>query len=244
MTTRTAETSVVMPRGAQVPTSEEKSVLRWGGLAGMAGGILFILVPVILFGFVPQAPADPASVVSRFPAVRAAITAGNFVNFIVNCLWVAFFLGLYRALRGTSPAPALFGSVLGLLGLGVLFVESSTQVAFDPISNLYHAPGATPPEQATLALVWQATQGMFNQFDTAAILLLPTGIVVLGVAMLRSPSFGKVFGWLSVVLGAAAIIAGFLFGTASVVAAVVDIPIFILFPILLGWKTYRLSRVA
>jgi hypothetical protein len=224
--------------------SEEKSILRWGGLAGMAGGILFILVPVILFGFVPPAPTDPAGLVMRFPEVRATIALGNFVNFVVNILWVAFILAQYRALRGTSPAPALLGSVLGILGLAVLFVESSTQVAFDPISNLYHAPGATPVEQATLALMWQATQGIFNELDTAAILLLPTGIIVLGVAMLSAPAFGKVLGWLSVVLGAAAVAGGFFFGTTSVVAAVVDIPIFILYPILLGWKVYSLSRAA
>ena len=43
------------------------------------------------------------------------------------------------------------------------FVEDTTQVAFDPISNLYHAPGATAADQHTLTLLWQATQGMFNR---------------------------------------------------------------------------------
>lgn len=147
--------------------SKEKSILRWGGLAGMMAGILFILVPVTLFGFVPPAPADPAGLVARFPDVRAAITVGNGIDFVVNILWVALFLGLYQALRGSSPAAALWGSVLSFLSLGVLFAESTTQVAFDPISRLYHAPGTTLAQQATLALIWQATQGMFNQLDTS-----------------------------------------------------------------------------
>jgi hypothetical protein len=64
--------------------SEAKSVLRWGGLAGMAAGTVFLLVPVILFGFVSPAPADPAELVMRFPDVRATIALGNFVNFVVN----------------------------------------------------------------------------------------------------------------------------------------------------------------
>ena len=234
----------VMQTEIEKPMSDEKSVLRWGGLAGVLGGLLFILVPVTLFGFVPPAPADPAGLVMRFPDVRAAIAVGNGINFVVNILWVALFLALYRALRGTSLAPALFGSVLSVLGLGVLFIESSTQIAFDPISNLYHAPGATPEQQATLALVWQATQGMFNQFDTAAILLLSAGIIVLGVAMLRAPAFGKGFGGLTVVLGAASVVGGFFFGVTSIVAAVLVVPIFIILPILLGWKVYRLSRTA
>ena len=222
--------------------SEERSLLRWGGLAGMLAGIVFILVPITLFGFVPPAPADPAGLVMRFPDVRAAIAVGNGLDFVVNIFWVALILALYRALGGTSLAPALFGSVLFVLGLGVLFVESSTQVAFDSISNLYHAPGATPVEQATLALVWQATQGMFNQFDTAAILLLSAGIIVLGVAMFRAPAFGKGFGGLSVVLGAATVVAISFFGVTSILSALLVLPIFVILPILLGWKVYSLSR--
>lgn len=38
---------------------EEKSILRWGGLAGMLGGIIFILATIILLAFVPPAPGDP-----------------------------------------------------------------------------------------------------------------------------------------------------------------------------------------
>jgi hypothetical protein len=97
-------------------------------------------------------------------------------------------------------------------------------------------------EQATLALVWQATQGMFYEFDTAAVLLLSTGIIVLGVAMLRAPAFGNGFGGLTMVLGAAALVGGFFFGVTSFLAALLVVPIYIVLPILLGWKLYRLSR--
>ena len=233
----------------------EKSILRWGGLAGILGSLVFILVPVTLFGFVPQAPAgsarveggalvDPAAVVRMFPDVRAAITAGNVFAFVSEILSVALFLALYRALRGTRPASALLGSALYILGLAVLFTETVTQVAFDPISNLYNAPGATPEEQATLTLVWQATQGIFYELDTAAVLLMSVGIVVLGFAMLGSPRFGRVLGGLSMVLGAAAFAVIFFFGVTSLSAAILVVPIFIVLPILLGWKVYSLSRTA
>src|SRR5690348_17058348 len=101
--------------------SDDKSVLRWGGLAGILGGIVFIFVPVILFGFVPPAPADPAQLVARFPSVRTAIAAGNFVNFVSNVLVLALFLALYRALRESSPTAALVGTVTSILGLAVIF---------------------------------------------------------------------------------------------------------------------------
>lgn len=236
--------TLAMPVSARDMDIKEKSVLRWGGLAGILGGLVFILVPITLFGFVPPAPADPAGLVMRFPDVRTAIAIGNGLNFVANILIVGLFLALYRALQGSSPAPALWGSVLSILSLGVLFTESATQIAFDPISNLYHAPGATHVQQATLTLMWQATQGMFNELDTAAVLLLSTGIIVFGIAMLKAAAFGKSYGGLTLVLGAAALVGGFFFGTTSLVAAVVVVPIYIALPILLGRKVYRLSKAA
>src|SRR2546427_185099 len=120
---------------------EDKSVLRWGGLAGMLGGIVFIFVPVILFGFVPPAP-----------------------------------------------------------------------------------------------------QGMFNQCDPSALILRSTGFIVLGVAMLRAPGFGKGVCGLALVLGALAFVGGFVLGVTSLLAALLVVPVFIILPSVLGWKLYSLSR--
>ena len=220
----------------------ERSVLRWGGIAGILGGIVFLFVPVILFGFIPPAPADPAGLVARFPDIRAALAAGGFVDFLAGVFWVALLLGLYRALRRTSPAPAAWGTYLTLLGFAVIFVETMTQVAFDPISNLYHAPGVTPAQQFALVSAWQATQGMFNQFDTSAIILESAGFIVLGVAMIRAPAFGRVLGWATSALGALSLSAGFFLGTTSPLTAILLIPIYVLLPIVLGWRLYSLSR--
>jgi len=49
----------------------------------------------------------------------------------------------------------------------------------------------------------------------AGLLLLPFGLIALGVAMLRSPAFGKTYGWLSVMLGVA--------GIAAACALLVDV---------------------
>src|SRR5437764_15190683 len=143
-------------------SSDERSVLRWGGIAGILSGIVFLLVPVVLFGFVPAAPADPAGLVARFPQVRTAIAVGNFLNFVSDAFLVALLLGLYRALRATSPSPAFFGTILGVLGLGVLFIESATQIAFDSIYVLYNAPGVTPADQSALARLFHATHEIYN----------------------------------------------------------------------------------
>jgi hypothetical protein len=62
--------------------------------------------------------------------------------------------------------------------------------------------------------------------------------------MLRAPAFGKVFGGLSVVLGAAQVLGISFFEVDSASFAPFGILAFIIFPILFGWKLYSLSRAA
>jgi len=223
---------------------EEKSVLRWGGLAGILGGIIFILVFVIVIAFVgPDLSAEPEELVKRFPDIRAARTVENGLYLVVLILWVTHFLALYRALRGTSLALALFGSVLGIVGLGVLAAGALPHVAAAPISDLYHAPGATPEDQATLVLLWQATQGIFDALLFVGLVLLPIGLIALGVAMLGTPAFGKGFGGVSVGLGVIGVVAAtvVLIDPLSPIAAV-GVFALIIFNLVLGWKVYSLSR--
>jgi hypothetical protein len=222
---------------------DEKSVLRWGGLAGILGSIIFILVFVIVIVFVGAEPAEPAGEVIRFPDIRAARTVEDGLYLVVLILWVAHFLALYRALRQTSLAPALFGSVVGIVGLGVLAAGALPHVATAPISDLYHTPGATTEERATLVLMWQATEGIFDALFGAGLLLVPIGFVALGVAMLGAPAFGKGYGGVSVVLGVVGVVA------ASVLlvdplspSAFVGVLALIVFHLVLGWKVYSLSR--
>ncbi len=174
--------------------SEDMSVVRWGGLAGIFAGISFFITLVILLAFVPAAPKDKVELVSRFPDVRAATLVGEAVYAAAIILWVMLVLALYRALRAGSSAPALFGSGVGLFGLVFLGAGAVPAVAFSHISGLFHAPGATAQEQATLASVWQGAQGIFNETDTMGFIFLTVGIILLGIAMVRNPAFGKRLG--------------------------------------------------
>ena len=218
--------------------AQEKSVLRWGGLAGIVGGILLVAVFVIV-GVFAGWDVD----VMRFPDIRTPLIVGDSLYLVVLILWVIHFLALYRALRETSLAPALFGSALGILGLVVLVAESLHQPWQKPISDLYHAPGATLEAQATLVLLWQVTQGIFNALFVTGLVLLPIGVIALGVAMFKAPAFGKGFGGLSVVLGVVGVVAAsvLLVDPPSPVAVVVMLAL-IVFHLVLGWKVYSLSR--
>ena len=223
---------------------EEKSVLRWGGLAGILGAIIFIVVFVVVIVFVGADPAQPEGEIMRFPDIRAARTVEDGLYLVVLILWIVHFLALYRALRGTSLAPALFGSVLGIVGLAVLATGALPHVAQALISDLYHAPRATPEDQATLVLVWQASQGIFDALFGVGLLLVPIGYIALGVAMLGAEVIGNGIGWVSVVLGVIGVVAAcvLLVDPLSPIAFI-GVLALIAFHLVLGWKLYSLSRV-
>jgi magnesium-transporting ATPase (P-type) len=225
-------------------TAQEQSVLRWGGLAGIVGSILFIVVFAIVgFGPVGMEPVEPAVEPMRFPEIRTARIVEEGLYLTVLVLWVIHFLALYRALRGTSLAPALFGSALGILGLVMLVAGALPSVATDPIADLYHAPGATAGDQATLVFLWQATMGILEMLLVTGLVILPTGLIALGIAMLGAPAFGKAFGGVSVVLGVLGVAAGVVLmiypGTSIAVVGVFSL---IIFHLVLGWKVYSLSK--
>jgi len=221
------------------------SVLRWGGLAGVLAFIVWI-VELPLYGFVD--PFIPEGLM-RFPDIRVALAMSTILCMTTAFLSVAFVLVLYRILRGTGQALALFGSVLGVIGYVVTALgDASTIVAFAPISDLYHAPAATPEAQATVVLLWQATMGLTITFFFIGALFMMLGFIVLGVAMLRATAFGRRFGWVSIVLGVIGVVGVFasLFIPGTMGMQLVGVAVFanLIFLPLFGWKVYRLSRTA
>jgi hypothetical protein len=221
----------------------EKSVLRWGGLAGVLGGALFIVVFAIVGVFVGAEPAGLEGAITRFPDIRAARTVENGLYLVVLALWATHYLALFRALREKSLAPALFGCVLGVLGLAVLAAGALPHAASVAISDLYHAPGASAADQATLSLVWQGTQGIFNALLVTGLVILPVSLVVLGAAMFEAPAFGRRYGLVGVLLGVVGLGAAIalLVDPLSFIA-VVGVFTLIAFHLVVGWKVHGLSR--
>jgi hypothetical protein len=211
----------------------------------MLGGILFILGwVVVIVG--PVGMEDPATLeewVTRFPDIKTARVVENVTYLVALILEVPLFLALSRALRRTSLAPALFGSVLGLIGITLFMVGALPHAAHAPLSDLYHAPGATPADQAALALMWQAVWGITDAVLYTGFFVVPVGLILLGVGMLGSPAFGKGYGWVSVALGLIGLVAAVLqiVDPASMIGAVSYFASLI-FYLILGWKLWSLSK--
>jgi hypothetical protein len=224
---------------------EDSGILRWGGLAGISGSVLFVVVFAIVGIFAGAEPAGPAGPISRFPGIRVARTVENGLYLAALALWVPLALALFHRLRRTRPASALFGSALNILGLAVLAAGAILHVVTSRLSDLYHADSVTPDERAALVLLWQANQAMFDALLLVGLLVMPVGVILFGLAMRQDPAFGKVAGNVSVALGIVGL------GAATIMlvdplSAVAALSVFALigFHFVAGWKTYRLSSTA
>ncbi len=218
---------------------QERSVLRWGGLGGMVGSALLVVVFVIVGVFVGSDPNEPMG----FPGIRVARTFEDGLYLAVMILWIPLFLALYRALRQERLAPALFGSVLGIVGLVVLAAGALPHITTLAVSDLLHAPGTPMGDQAAQEL-WKAAYGVFDALLIVGLIIATIGVICLGAAMIKNPKFGRGIGWTSVVLGVAGVVAtSVLLWNPGSPAAVVAMAGLIVFGAVSGLKAYRLSRV-
>jgi hypothetical protein len=130
-----------------------------------------------------------------------------------------------------------------ILGLVVLAAGALPHVATAPLSDLYHAPGVTPQDQATLVLLWHGTDTIFNALLFTGLVILPLSVLALGTAMLGAPGYGTRIGTATVALGVT--------GLAAAIAVLVGVPAMgalgvialVVFHLAAGRTTLRLARL-
>jgi len=224
---------------------QDKSVLRWGGLAGILGSIILVLVMVFVAVVIGSDPSDIKEVVARFPNIHMLRVIENSVYLVGLLLEILLFLALFWALRKAKLAPALFGSTLGIVGLVSMVISATPHVAHYPLSELFHATGITPEAQEVIAVIWQGTWGMFDAPLYVGFFVVPIGIVLIGIAMLGASNFCKGLAWMSVVVGGVAFVAAIfqMIDPASDVGALSYL-LPIIFYFVVGMKLSRLSKTA
>lgn len=223
--------------------TQADSTLRWGGRAGILGSILML----VTFGWVAAFVGLDITIeraLTTFPEIRTARAVEESLTLGAVLLWLIHSLGLYRALRRTSPTPALVGTALSILGL-VLFAAGAFPATFGaaPLSDLYQAPGATPQDQATLVLLWHGIFAVFEALLFTSLVILPLGLIALGTAMFGAPGYGPRLGGTTLALGVAglAAAAAVLVG-ATTYLAIVGVFALIGFHLLLGRRTLKLAK--
>ncbi len=74
------------------------------------------------------------------------------------------------------------------------------------MADLYNAPDTPPEDLQAIEYAWHGTQSVFDTMLTTGALLVPIGIVLLGVAMWQAPAFGPRLTSLAIGLGTLGII--------------------------------------
>lgn len=219
--------------------AEEARVLRWGGAAGVLGSVMLLGAFIVVGVLGLPDTSDTASLVD-FPDIETARIVENTLYLGALVLWTLHFVALGLALRRAGLAPSLFGSALGIFGLVMLAAGALLHVATGVLSDLYHSSSASAADRATLVLVWQGAQSVFDTLFITGAVVAPVGVLMLGTAMLRSERFGRAVGWLSIVLGAVGVVSAAvgLIDPASAVTAA-SILGMVVFHLVVGWKCSR-----
>jgi hypothetical protein len=224
-------------------TTADQQILRTGGLAGIIGSIVFICLFPIVALFVGDDPTTLIGWVERFESIRYGRVLENGGYILALTLWMAYFMALHRAARPGHAGFALFGSGLCIVGLGVMAAGALTHIAVTPLYDIYYAEATTSTDQAALVLMWQATWGIFDALLIAGFAPISVGLTMLGIAMLRSPYFGRWFSGVTLVIGVVSVIAVMvlLVFPQSLIAIVIVFGLIFL-NLATGWRLTRLAK--
>jgi hypothetical protein len=221
---------------------QDQSASVWGGLAGILGSFLLLGVFAFLSVFVGLDTLDAQAALERYPDIRWARVIENTAYLFALALWALHCVSLFGVLRAESPGTALAAVVMSVLGLAILAAGAIPHTAETVISNIYHAPDTAAELIPVLVIAWQVSLGWVDTFVVTGIVLTPVGLLLYGVAMLRSADFGSWAGWVSILFALAGIysaLAGLILG-GDIVA--VGIFALVFFHIVIGWVSFRLPH--
>jgi hypothetical protein len=221
--------------------SSELQTNRWGGVAGIAGGILLIASAAVV-GALGLPDASNVETLTDFADIESGRIAEHFLYLGALILFALHVLVLHRLLKTAHQAAALFGAAVAEIGLIIMAAGSLLHVSTSPLADLYTSSNASPEDLAAIEYAWHGAQSVFDTMLTTGVLLVPVGIVLLGVAMRSAPAFGPPLTWLAIGLGIvgfigaviAVVVPGSTFSAASVLAIVV-------FFVSTGWRTLKLG---
>lgn len=217
----------------------ERQLLRWGGVAGLAGFVL-LLGAFAVVAALGLPDASDVETLRDFNAIESGRIAEHFLYLGALMLFVLHVLVLHRVLRAAHLAASLFGTVVGACGLGVMAASSLLHVSTSPLARLY--AGASPEDRQMIEYAWHGAQSVFDTMLATGVFLVPIGIVLFGVAMRSAPGFGPRLTVLTIVLGGLGTIGGVVAvvdpGSSLAALSVLAIAVFCLCT---GWRTWSLG---
>ncbi|NNF55151.1 MAG: hypothetical protein HKN03_12005 [Acidimicrobiales bacterium] len=229
--------------GGSRPTEQDPDgqLYRWGGIAGLAGGILMLGAGLVVGALNLPDASDPETLID-FANIESGRIAEHFLYLGALMLFALHISVLHRLLIPAHRPAALFGTVMAGFGLVILAASSLLHVATSPLADLYAASDTPPEDLAAIEYAWHGAQSVFDTMLATGVLLVPIGIVLFGVAMRAAPAFGSILTAVTVGLGSV--------GTICAAIAIVDpgswlsavsVLAIVAFHMSAGWRTWKLG---
>lgn len=221
------------------------ALCRIGGIAALLLIVysLAMMVQMVILG------GQPASAAQAFDLLQHHRVVGllrlDLPTVAVMPLYYLLFLGLFAALRKTSPANALLSTALAFVGL-TLVLATPTALSMLPLSDKF-AAATTDVVRSQLLAAGEAIMAADIWHSTGAILggvLLQCGAVLISVAMLRGGVFSKATAWLGIVmhgLDLAHIVGGLFLPVSGVVLLAIAGPLYPVWFFLVGRRLLHLA---
>ena len=219
----------------------DRQLSRWGGVAGL-GGVVLMLGSLLVVGSLGLPDASDVETLTDFADIEAGRIAEHFLYLGAVVLFALHALVLYRLLSPVHAPAALFGTAMAEFGLIIMAASSVLHVSTSPLADLYTEPGTTPEDLRSIEHAWHGAQSVFDTMLITGVLLVPIGIVLLGVAMRRAPAFGARLAGLSIGLGTLGIVGAVIaiVDPGSMFAAV-SVLVIVVFNLVIGWRTLKLG---
>ena len=239
-----SKSSLPLRSSSKLPSAQaqERQLVRWGGIAGLAGVAAFVGTVAVVVGLGLPAADDPETL-TDFANIEGGRIAEHFFYLGALVLFALHLLVLYRLLRPAHAAAALFGTAVAGIGLVIMAASSVLHVSTAPLADLYTSPDTPSGDLAAIEYAWHGAQSIFDTMLATGVLLVPIGIFLLGVAMRKAPRFGARLGLVAMALGVAGVVgaAWEIVDTASDVSAAAVLAI-VVFHLITGWRTLRLGN--
>jgi len=220
---------------------------RWGGLfrAAAVGALLTgVLIPLQVVVFIvwpnPDGGATEWFTLFRENPIRGLVSY-DLLILVEEVLLIPIVLALYVLLRRRSESLMLVASAMWFVSIA-LFVGANTGFEMLTLAG-EHAEAATELERAAFVASGEgllaAYMGMGTSFIMGYSLASIAGILA-GIAMLRTPLFGRLAAWAAIVanvLGLALFLPGI-----GIFLSLVSVLILVAWYLGVGWRLARLPR--
>ena len=199
----------------------------------------------VVVGVLGLPDASDVETLTDFADIEAGRIAEHLLYLGALMLLALHVLVLHRLLKEANPAASLFGAAAAEFGFVIMAASAMLHVSTSPLADLYTAPDASPADRQAIEYAWHGAQSVFDTMLATGVLLVPIGIVLIGIAMRSAAVFGSRLSWAAIALGAVGVVGaviaivdpGSVFSAASVLAIVV-------FHAITGWKTLTLGNEA